>query len=279
MICILAIADGGKALEPVCAAAAHFAGLLGGQAHALHVRDSLVFERSGHGAFAIGNVIGDVLDSADQKAAARADAARKAYDKAAAKLPNPKFIDASGDESERVTAHGRLADLIVVGRPGADELKPEPDHVRAAIFESGRPVMVVPPQWTPGALAHAVVAWNGSQQVARALGAAVPFLHHAGRITVASAGKDDADGKAPDMGAAAAYLGRHGIEAITETFDAGSGSARARGRALISYVDEVGAGLLVMGAYGQAGMLRFLGLGGATAKVITGCPVPVLLAH
>jgi len=26
-------------------------------------------------------------------------------------------------------------------------------------------------------------------------------------------------------------------------------------------------------------MLRFLGLGGATGKVITGCPVPVLMSH
>jgi nucleotide-binding universal stress UspA family protein len=34
-----------------------------------------------------------------------------------------------------------------------------------------------------------------------------------------------------------------------------------------------------MGAYGSAGMLRFLGLGGATGKVITACKVPVFLAR
>jgi nucleotide-binding universal stress UspA family protein len=39
------------------------------------------------------------------------------------------------------------------------------------------------------------------------------------------------------------------------------------------------ADLLVMGAYGQDGVLRFLGLGGATGKVITACKVPVLLAR
>jgi nucleotide-binding universal stress UspA family protein len=278
MICILAIADGGKALDSVCSAAAHFAGLLGGQAHALHVRDSLAFQRSSHGAFAIGSAVNDVLKSGDEKATARADMARKVYERAATNLPNPNFIDTDGDEAEKVTAHGRLADLIVIGRPGADELKPEPEHVKAAIFESGRPVMVVPPQWKPGKLGHAVVAWNGSQQVSRALGAAVPLLRHADQVTVVSAGNDEDDPSRPDTDAVTAYLARHGVAATAGEFD-GSGSARARGRALLGYVAQENAGLLVMGAYGQAGMLRFLGLGGATAKVITGCPVPVLLAH
>jgi nucleotide-binding universal stress UspA family protein len=278
MICMLAIADGGKALEPVCAAAAHFARLLGGQAHALHVRDSLAVERSSHAAFAIGPAVGDVLNSADRKSAARADIARRAYERTAADLPNPNFIDTDGDEAERVTAHGRLADLIVIGRPGADESKPEPEHVKAAIFESGRPVMVVPPQWKPGKLGRAVVAWNGSRQAARALGASVPLLRHADEVTVVSAGNDEDDPSRPDTDSVTAYLARHGISASAGEFD-GSGSARARGRALLGYVVKEYAGLLVMGAYGTAGMLRFLGLGGATAKVITGCPVPVLMAH
>jgi nucleotide-binding universal stress UspA family protein len=252
--------------------------LLGGQAHALHVRDSLTFQRSGHGAFAVGSAIGDVLKSGDDKAALRAEVARKAYDKAAANLPNPLFIDANGDETEQVASHGRLADLIVIGRPGADEFKPEPEHVKAAIFESGRAVMVVPPQWKAGAIGSAVVAWNGSQQVARALGHAVPLLRHAEKVTIVSSGNDRGDGKQPDTGAVVAYLAHHGVEARAGEYD-GSGSSRARGRALLGYVAQEGAGLLVMGAYGEAGMLRFLGLGGATAKVITGCPVPVLLAH
>jgi nucleotide-binding universal stress UspA family protein len=39
------------------------------------------------------------------------------------------------------------------------------------------------------------------------------------------------------------------------------------------------AGLLVMGAQGHGGLSNFLGMGGATAKVIASCPVPLLLAH
>jgi len=76
-----------------------------------------------------------------------------------------------------------------------------------------------------------------------------------------------------------AYLARHGINATGAEFDSGTGSARARGRALLGQVDALNADLLVMGAYGEQGLLRFLGLGGATAKVIAACKVPVLLAR
>ncbi|MBV8411528.1 MAG: universal stress protein, partial [Alphaproteobacteria bacterium] len=61
--------------------------------------------------------------------------------------------------------------------------------------------------------------------------------------------------------------------------DHGEVSGRARGRALIAYAKDRGADLLVMGAYGHGQLSNFLGLGGATAKVISSCPVPLLLAH
>ena len=46
-----------------------------------------------------------------------------------------------------------------------------------------------------------------------------------------------------------------------------------------AYVKANAIDLLVMGAYGHGGLTNFLGLGGATAKVISSCPVPLLLAH
>jgi len=61
--------------------------------------------------------------------------------------------------------------------------------------------------------------------------------------------------------------------------DPGAVSGRARGRALLDYTHGKGADLLVMGAYGRGQVLSFLGLGGATGKVIASCRVPLLLAH
>ena len=48
---------------------------------------------------------------------------------------------------------------------------------------------------------------------------------------------------------------------------------------LLDYTHGKGADLLVMGAYGRGQVLSFLGLGGATGKVISSCRVPLLMAH
>ena len=74
-------------------------------------------------------------------------------------------------------------------------------------------------------------------------------------------------------------LGRRGITATIDTAKFGALTGRGRGRALLGYAKDKGADLLVMGAYGHGELSNFLGLGGATAKVIAACPIPLLLAH
>ena len=66
---------------------------------------------------------------------------------------------------------------------------------------------------------------------------------------------------------------------MTDAIDPGAVSGRARGRALLDYTHGKGSDLLVMGAYGRGQVLSFLGMGGATGKVISSCRVPLLLAH
>ena len=271
----LAMAEWGGALPAVAAATAHFARLAGGEAHALHVRDPLADHRAGHSAYAIGPALEATLKTGEARAAARAEAARQAF----AAAGGTHFIETDGDEADQLVVHGRLADLIVLARPGADPAKPAPAYVSAAIFHTGRPVMVVPPQWRPAPIAHAIVVWNDSLQATRALGFAAPLLRHAAKVTIGSTLPDHTEAAVPGAEAVAAYLGRYGAKASPARFDPGSGSARARGRALLGWVAEQGGDLLVMGAYGEPGMLRFLGLGGATGKVITGCPVPLLMSH
>jgi nucleotide-binding universal stress UspA family protein len=273
---VLAVADGGPALEATIKAAGHLADLTQGQLDVLHVRDALALQgRLADAALTDGGT--EMVMEASQRADdARATAARAAFDRLTAGVKQARFLDRQGDEASMVAAWGRVSDIIVVGRPGSDAAKPEPPHVRAAIFDSSRPVLVVPPQWEPRPVAHALVTWNGSAQAARAVGYAMPLLELAGRVTVLSVG---APGERAPTSFVLAYLARHGVNATAAEFDAGGGSARARGRALLGQADALGADLLVMGAYGEQGLLRFLGLGGATGKVIAACKVPVLLAR
>jgi len=88
-------------------------------------------------------------------------------------------------------------------------------------------------------------------------------------------------GTPDDVGAPylARNLGRHGLKTTIDAIDPGAVSGRARGRALLDYTHGKGADLLVMGAYGRGQVMSFLGLGGATGKVISSCRVPLLLAH
>jgi nucleotide-binding universal stress UspA family protein len=276
MKAVLAVADGGPALEATIRAASHIATLTQGQLDVLHVRDALSLQARYEGA-ALSDSGSDMVMAANQRADdARASIAREAYDRLAAGVPQARFLDRQGDEAGMVAAWGRVSDVVVVGRPGSDASKPEPPHVRAAIFDTARPVLVVPPGWEPRAIEHALVTWNGSAQASRALGYAMPLLAHAARTTVLSVGPP---GERAPTSFAVAYLARHGVSATGAEFDAGTGSARARGRALLSQVATLHADLVVMGAYGEQGLLRFLGLGGATAKVIAACKVPVLLAR
>jgi hypothetical protein len=54
--------------------------------------------------------------------------------------------------------------------------------VEAALFESGRPVLLVPPS-SPGSIGETIViAWNGSTETARTVALGMPFLLKAQRV-------------------------------------------------------------------------------------------------
>ncbi len=273
---ILAIADGGPALEATIVAGGYLSGLVKGQLDVLHVRDSLSLVGNLAAAAMAEGAAALIIEDSQAAVAERSGRARQVYDRLATTLPQARFIDRDGNEADLVVAQGRVSDLVLVGRPGVDERKPEPAYVSVAIYESSRPVMIVPPEWRPGSFERALVAWNGSAQAARALGYAIPILQKIPNVTVLSVGA--ADERAP-TDPVIRYLDRHGIKAMPAAFDAGSGSARARGRALLQHVASVGANLMVMGAYGEGSVLSFLGLGGATGKIITACKVPVFMAR
>jgi nucleotide-binding universal stress UspA family protein len=212
----------------------------------------------------------------DDRVKARALESERAFRDLLAPLKGATFTDDEAMTRDDLVRSGRFASLVVIGRPGADDENIAPATVKAAIYDCARPVIIAPPDLKPGPIGSVVVAWNGSQQAARAVGSALPFLATAGKVTVLVA-----DAKPEDVGASLLMrnLGRRGIAATVDTAKFGALTGRGRGRALLAYARDKGADLLVMGAYGHGELSNFLGLGGATAKVIASCPVPLLLAH
>lgn len=212
----------------------------------------------------------------DERLKARAAESERVFRELIAPLKDATFTGGTEVTLDDLVAKGRYASLLVIGRPGADEENISPATVKAAIYDCARPVVIAPPEEKAGPLSSVLVAWNGSLQAARAVGAALPFLQKAGKVTLLVADASPGEVNAPLL---LRNLGRHGLSARLETLKTGALTGRGRGRALLAYARENGADLVVMGAYGHGGLTNFLGLGGATAKVISACPVPLLLAH
>jgi nucleotide-binding universal stress UspA family protein len=217
-----------------------------------------------------------IMNLDDERLEQRAKESERAYKETVALIKGATYTAAKTATLDAMVAMGRCSDLLVLGRPGADPENVAPATVEAALYESARPVMIAPPSAGSGLFNSIVVAWNGSFQAARALEYALPFLQKAAKVTLLVVGA-----KPDDVGASylARNLARDSINVVIDAIDPGAVSGRARGRALLGYTHDKGADLLVMGAYGRGQVLSFLGLGGATGKVISSCRVPLLMAH
>jgi len=207
----------------------------------------------------------------------RAARSVQAYDEFVAALPGATYTAATTIAPlEGLVTMGRISDVIVLGRPGTDPANHAPGAINTALNECARAVMIAPPLLGTGPFDSVVLAWNGSFEATRAVEHAMPFLVRASEITIVVVGKKPDEVAAPYL---ARNLQRHGLRTHIDAIDPGAVSGRARGRALLSFTREKAADLLVMGSYGDGQLTNFLGLGGATSKVISSCPIPVLMAH
>ena len=272
---VLAVSEGGPDAAMSFRLAARVAANFDGTVDALHLPVGPAGGMVG-GLAMSGEAMPLLIDIDDERLEGRAKESERAYNEIAAPIKGATYTAAKTATLDTLVAMGRCADVLVLGRPGADPENVAPATVEAAIYECARAVMIAPPNPGTGAFGSAIVAWNGSFQAARAVEYALPFLKAAANVTILVA-----DSKPDDVGASylARNLGRHGIKSTIDAIDPGVVSGRARGRALLDYTHGKGADLLVMGAYGRGQVLSFLGLGGATGKVISSCRVPLLMAH
>ncbi|MDA8232267.1 MAG: universal stress protein [Magnetospirillum sp.] len=233
-----------------------------------------------------GAIVEDLMQATQKQAASRAKAARQAFDEACARhgatlTAGPpaegvtaEWIDVTGREEEVVAARGRLSDVVVLGRPGGEADMPSPITLNAALMESGRPLLLVPPE-PPAVIGHSVaIAWNGSAEAGRAVAFAMPLLQRAAAVHILSVSEEMRAGNAPAE-ELAAYLGWHGIAAQCHALPAGASHA---GDSLMAACRDLGADLLVMGAYTHS-RLRQLILGGVTRHVLHHAPLPCLMSH
>lgn len=188
-----------------------------------------------------------------------------------------RLMDVTPGGLDSFVNHTRMTDLIIVGQDNPD--RPEPlraDLIEAALFDSGRPILVVPYVGVEAfACKKVMVAWDGSKTAARAIHAAMPILELAEEVQVVmvEAKKLHLPG---DPGAdLAVYLSRHGVQVSVEKIPApASGVADA----LLNHISDNQIDLVVMGGYGHSRVREFI-MGGATRGMLTSMTVPCIMSH
>jgi nucleotide-binding universal stress UspA family protein len=177
-----------------------------------------------------------------------------------------------GDIETVVARFGRVSDLVVVERPSSSSVQGQ-RRFDAAVFESGRPTLVVGEKLPFDITDHVMVAWNGSLEASRAVLGAMPLLHLASRVSIFVAPQYEIEGvDAVDL---AESLHWHGIRAHQVP---GPRDENSTGASLVSAAVEQQATMIVMGAYTHS-RLRQSFLGGVTRHLLAHAPVPLLMSH
>ncbi len=228
----------------------------------------------------------DLVAGFEREARERAERARETFEAFMARhaLPRATGLPAGSGvcadwRIEATSGHaaigsiGRVFDLIVVGRPLKDSVTPSMAALETALFESGRPLLIAPPQ-TPQVLGdNVLIAWNCSTETARTVAFAMPILTQAKRITVLQVHQGTVPG--PSAAELAHNLQRHGL--AVEWRDAHPGE-HSVGAAILNEARSVGADLIIKGAYTQS-RLRQMIFGGATSHILAEAELPVIAAN
>jgi nucleotide-binding universal stress UspA family protein len=171
----------------------------------------------------------------------------------------------------------RRFDLSIITQAEPRKLVPEEMIIESALFNSGRPVLVVPYiQKTGLKLDHVMVCWDGSRNAARATADAIPFLSRAKSVDVVMITNGER-AKSDELPGAdiAQHLARHGLNIEVKRITAVDTDVP---NAILSYAADIGADFMVMGGYGHSRLREFV-LGGATRGVLGSMTVPTLMSH
>ncbi len=228
-----------------------------------------------------GYVPADLIESQAERARQRAAEARKQFEQRMDRIGMvSEWRQTEGYAADVVGLNAKYADLTVVGQANPDDPQNYPNQGLPAEVALGarRPVLVVPYVGTSHEVGNNVlVAWNGSREATRAVNDALPILERAAKVTVLavnprSGGSDHGDVPSADI---ALHLARHGVKAeaaqtVSNDIDVGD--------IILSRISDLGADLVVMGAYGHSRM-RELMMGGVTRDLLRHMTIPVLMSH
>ncbi|MGL5116982.1 MAG: universal stress protein [Beijerinckiaceae bacterium] len=189
------------------------------------------------------------------------------YDLAAAQLSEGELVDLAAFQARLHTLSvvDNPESFFVAGRALVEEL----------LFQTGRPLIVVPEGVMTFSARRVVVAWDGTARAARALNDALPLLTGADYVEILSVIDEKDLSKSVPGAEVAPHLSRYGIEVTVADVarkDSDAGTA-IRERATL-----VGADMIVMGAFAHS-RWRQMVMGGVTDSMLRAAEIPVFMSH
>ena len=188
--------------------------------------------------------------------------------------PSASWREEDGRQNAVVGMSGRVYDLILVEQPEKLASIAEAT-LEDALFESGRPVMMVPKRSLPTLGEVVAIAWNGSTETAVTVAMGMPFLKQARKVVVVTVGPQHMPEPGPEGEELARTLERHGMDVSVRT---AHGRQKAQGESFLKEAMAAGADLLLKGAYTQS-RIRQMIFGGGTRHIIMEAQLPVLMAR
>ncbi|MCW9033543.1 MAG: universal stress protein [Alphaproteobacteria bacterium] len=187
--------------------------------------------------------------------------------------PSASWNIQTGNEEALIAERGRVFDLIVVAQPQKSSKSASRTTLKAAIFKTARPVLMVPRNWSSSLGNSVLVSWNASSLSARAVSAAVPFLRRANSVSILHVTTGAKGG--PSAKDLAQYLIWQDIQTGIREIEP---QAHSVGETILSEADSIGADLIVIGAHSLNRLSEVI-LGGVTNYLTSHAEVPVLMAH
>lgn len=173
---------------------------------------------------------------------------------------------------------GRMArryDLSIVRQTNPEGFTEDP-IIEAALFGSGRPVLVVPYIQKQGLeLNRVLLCWDGSRHAARAFADALPLLERSNQIDVVTVARKDDNNSEISGADIAHHLARHRLKVELKKLVAPDTDIADT---ILSHAADTSADLIVMGGYGHSRLREFV-LGGATRGILASMTVPTFMSH
>lgn len=196
----------------------------------------------------------------------------------AAALPSFEALADKSPAPSSLAGYAQCTDLLIMSQPDPSlpDYRQHLADLEQVLLDCARPALLIPyTHREPLRVRRALLAWDGSRESVRAMTDALPLLRRAERVALMH-WRSNTDDKRPleRLACMQQWLAFQGVDA--EPHD--EMTTLAVGDALLNAASDMGADLIVMGAYGHARWAERL-FGGVSKMLLQSMTVPVLMSH